>query len=188
MPNAATPDTHSPRRARTEAIAEQLYAAHHPRLLAIARRNSTSIEDAEEALQDAFLLFIDHFDPAEEAPPLAWLTLTLKRRCWALSKERRSRSGDGRRALATLSQAVLESLPDLRRSPDEAAEASETVEQLRRRLTHLKPDQRKALGLFALGYSYREIATTMHWTYTKVDRCIKEGRATLREAAKDEPP
>ena len=75
----ATAGAAKARRARAEAIAEQLYNEQRGRLLAIARRNSRSGEDAEEALQDAFILFIDHFKPGGEAPPLAWLTLTLKR-------------------------------------------------------------------------------------------------------------
>ena len=50
-------------------------ARHRARLLAIARRNSANVEDAEEALHDAFILFIDRFDPDGEAPALAWLTL-----------------------------------------------------------------------------------------------------------------
>jgi DNA-directed RNA polymerase specialized sigma24 family protein len=32
----------------------------------------------------------------------------------------------------------------------------------------------------ALGYSYREIAERQGWTYTKVNRCVAEGRAALR--------
>ena len=58
-----------------EALAEQLYIAHRTRLLAIARRNCADGEEAEEAIQDAFIFFIEHFDPDGEAPPLAWLTL-----------------------------------------------------------------------------------------------------------------
>jgi DNA-directed RNA polymerase specialized sigma24 family protein len=105
-----------------ELLAERLYTAHRQRLLAIAQRNSDSTEDAEEALQDALVLFIEHFDPAGEAPPLAWLTLTLKRRCWALT-------------------------------------------------------------LLALGYTYREICELTGWSYTKVNRCLAEGRERLREMA-----
>ena len=50
------------------------------------------------------------------------------------------------------------------------------------RLARLKPDERTALALQAAGYSYAEIAAAKGWTYTKVNRCIAEGRAALREA------
>jgi hypothetical protein len=47
----------------------------------------------------------------------------------------------------------------------------------------LKPDQRMALLLAAAGYSYREIGQRRGWTYTKVNRCVNEGRAALRASA-----
>jgi DNA-directed RNA polymerase specialized sigma24 family protein len=62
MPTAAAAASKA-QRARTATLADRLYGEHHAGLLAMARRNSASIEDAEEALQDAFILFIDRFDP-----------------------------------------------------------------------------------------------------------------------------
>jgi hypothetical protein len=35
--------------------------------------------------------------------------------------------------------------------------------------------------LRAAGYSYREIGERQGWTYIKVNRCIAEGRAALRQ-------
>ena len=136
------------RRAGAEAIAERLYSQQRPRLLAIARRNCANSDDAEEALHDAFLLFIDHFDPAGEAPALPWLTLTLKRRCWALYARRRK----GPRPVA---HGRLERIGGLGpRAPQELCEVAEEATRLRRDLAALKPDQRRALALLALGYTY----------------------------------
>ena len=67
--------------------------------------------------------------------------------------------------------------------PEELAELHEGFAEARRRLARLKPAEREALGLFALGYSYREICELTGWTYTRVNRCIAEGRARLREEA-----
>jgi RNA polymerase sigma factor (sigma-70 family) len=170
---AAVPTIQKERRARTAILAEHLYAEQHGRLLAIARRNSACLDDAEEALQDAFILFIDNFDPDDEAPPLAWLTLTLKRRCWALYRHQRLRASLRRGNNA-------ERLADPHRLPDEIAELSDSVARVRHQLENLKPAERKALGLLALGYSYREITEITGWSYTKVNRCIAEGRAALR--------
>jgi RNA polymerase sigma factor (sigma-70 family) len=180
-----TPAPPEARQARAEALAEQIYATHRTRLLAIARRNSVSAEEAEEALQDAFVLFIDHFDPNSGAPPLAWLTLTLKRRCWALNQRQRrvqtrGRGTDGAIPLASLSELVV----DTNRLPDELAEVAEGVARMRSQLTELKPQERKALSLLALGYSYREICQLTGWTYTKVNRCIAEGRTALRASTR----
>lgn len=176
MPNASPPA--AGRLAEVEELARGLYAEHRRRLLAIARRNCGNSDDAEEALHDAFILFIDHFDPADDAPPLPWLTLTLKRRCWAIYGQRRLharpagdgieryRRRDGRDGL-----------------PEDLAQVAAEEARLRRSLRRLKPDQRRALALLALGYTYREIAEICDWSYRKVNRCLAEGRARLREMA-----
>jgi RNA polymerase sigma factor (sigma-70 family) len=169
------------------ASAGQIYAVNRSRLLAIAKRNCGSDEEAEEALQDAFVLFIDRFDPGSGARPLAWLTLTLKRRCWALHRRRRDprlvaiRSEDGGAG------AMTESAGEISRSPEELAELREAIAALLAAFTRLKPQERQALGLLALGYSYREICARTDWTYTKVNRCITEGRASLRRASGSDP-
>jgi hypothetical protein len=40
----------------------------------IADRNAANRENASEAVQFAFAAFVEKFDPASGAPPLAWLT------------------------------------------------------------------------------------------------------------------
>jgi RNA polymerase sigma factor (sigma-70 family) len=162
-------------------MAADLYRGRRAQLLAIARRNSATNEDAEEALQDAFILFIDRYDPTEGSPPLAWLMLTLKRRCWAIYKRQKlygnyqpQQSGN------TIAATPLEARADPAPAPDELAEVSETVERVREQFAQLKPQERTALSLLALGYSYQEIMQRQGWTYTKVNRCISEGRAALR--------
>ncbi len=174
MPNTEPPDT--ARRERTLSLAADLYTNHRRRLLAIATRNSPTIDDAEEALHDSFALFIDHFHPDTGAPPLAWLTLTLKRRCWACYRHQLLTKPVSPHSPT----AGLELSPSRAPLPDEIAELADTTALLRRGLKALKPHQRQALSLLALGYSYREIADITGWTYTKVNRCITEGRATLR--------
>ena len=175
MPNSSsTPRTNS----QTEALAERLYSAHHSRLLVIAMRNSSNKEEAEEALHDAFILFIDHFKPDSAAPPLAWLTLTLKRRCWELARNQR------RKLLREIDPSLEDASHTLvlyPRAPEENLEVAEEMATLGARLSRLKPDQRTALVLFAIGYSYHEIRERTGWSDTKINRCIRGGRAALRE-------
>lgn len=160
-------------------LAAEIYSGRRASLLAVARRNCTREADAEEALHDAFAAFIEHYDPDGGAPALAWLTLTLKRRCWRITADRRAAApveavGEGEdpgldRVAARCQPGPSERVVDL----DDA----------RRRLGALKADQRTALGMQAIGCSYREIGERRDWTYTKVNRSIAEGRAALREAA-----
>lgn len=160
-------------------LAAELCAERRNYLLAIARRNAASEADAEEALQEAFAAFIAHFDPERGAPPLAWLTLTLKRECWRRRRQAHLEHRVGQEAERGGAEvgSVIELIP----SPGlELEERVVEREEAHRRLARLKPDERGALGLQAAGYSYREIGERRGWTYTKVNRCIAEGRAALR--------
>lgn len=161
-----------------EALAGTLFAQYRRRLLAVARHNSDSEEEAEEALQDALTLFVEHFDPGGEAPPLAWLTLTLKRRCWAIYAKRRRRA-----ELLCSGQPMAAFMAAESRSPAEILEAAEEARRLGEAMSALKPDERRALALLALGYTYAEIGELTGWTHTKINRCLAEGRARLRERA-----
>lgn len=145
-----------PRMVGTKALAEEIFSEHRSRLLAIARRNSASSEQAEEALQDAFVLFIAHFDPAGGAPAMAWLTLTLKRRCWALHRRRR-RDQSRQRSVHDPTRCSDDLVADGHLLPEELAELREQIGIARSRLAALKPQEREALGLLGFGYSYREI-------------------------------
>jgi RNA polymerase sigma factor (sigma-70 family) len=160
------------RRNRALALAGELYPANQRRLLAIATRNSPTPQDAEEALHDAFALFIQNFDPDSDAPPVAWLTLTLKRRCWAAARHQLP--------LQPNDQDTLSGPPNHQTPTDELVELAHEATLIRRAFQTLKPQERRALSLLALGYTYRDIADLTGWTYTKVNRCITEGRAALR--------
>lgn len=177
---SATRTPHASRRQRVHTIAHDLYAVHHRRLLAISTRNSPTIEDAEEALHDAFALFIRHFDPDSQAPPIAWLTLTLKRRCWATYRHQRLLPIQSLSGNSAPEQPVTDH--SSQRPLHEFAESAHDAKHIRRAFAHLKPDEQHALSMLALGYSYKEIAKHTGWTYTKVNRCITEGRARLRRS------
>lgn len=163
-------------------LAAELYEDRYAYLLRIARRNAATRSDAEEALQEAFAYFIAGYDPASGAPPLAWITTTMKRRCWRLRDgahlERRVVSGadaEHQEPTATIEAATCEARPIAERVADR--------DEARRRLRRLKPDQRTALGMVAAGCSYDEVARTRGWTPTKVNRCLYEGRRSLRGVA-----
>jgi RNA polymerase sigma factor (sigma-70 family) len=160
-------------------LATELYIEKRSHLLAIARRNSVNAADAEEALQEAIVSFIRHFDPGRGAPPLAWLTLTLKRQCWRRRRDQHLDRHVGQEAERGGEEfgSVLESIP----SPTSGLE--ELIlkrEEARTRLGRLKSDERIALLLQAAGFSYSEIGERRGWSYTKTNRCVNEGRASLR--------
>jgi RNA polymerase sigma factor (sigma-70 family) len=171
-----------------QALATRIYRERRAYLLRIAERNSRSRADAEEALQEAFIAFLRAYDPGRGAHPLAWLTLVLKRECWQRTRREHLDRRAGQEAELTDGEigCALELIPDVGRSPQEAAELRDEVAEVRERLSKLKPQERRALSLLALGYSYREIAEITGWTHTKINRCIAEGRAALRASGAGE--
>jgi DNA-directed RNA polymerase specialized sigma24 family protein len=162
---------------RVHVLAEELHREHRHYLMRIAIKNAANRDDAEEAVQFAFLAFLEHFDPNGEAPPLAWLTLALKRDCWARYKRRRLDRSANREVAGG---ALINSIPSRATAPEQLVAQ---VEEARAKLAILKPQELRALSLLATGYTYQEIAAINQWTYTKVNRCIAEGRAALRANA-----
>jgi RNA polymerase sigma factor (sigma-70 family) len=160
--------SYSENRRSVNRLAGQLFAEEHVHLLRIARRNCAHEADAEDALQEAFAAFMQSFDPDRGAPPLAWLTLVLKRACWR---------GRERRAIDVEPLALAEVMAEERLDP--ALPVGER-DQARRRLGVLKADERRAIVLHGAGFSYGEIGTRCGWSATKVNRCLYEGRRALK--------
>jgi RNA polymerase sigma factor (sigma-70 family) len=168
------------RRAQVQTLAGKLYAERYPHLLRIAAKNAASHADAEEAVNEAFASFIRAFDPDGGAPPLAWLTLTLKRECWAKSRRQHLDRNSGQKVAMNPEgrSFSVESIPSGAADP---AQLVERVQEARTELAQLKPAERRAISLIAAGYSYREVGEITGWSHTKLNRCLAEGRAALRE-------
>ena len=147
-------------------------------------KHAANREDAEEAVQFSLSALIDKYDPAGGSPPLAWVTLVLQRRCWALHREFHLDRRAGQEAAPDSAgrSFAAESIPSGDTGPEQLIEL---VEDARTRLAALKPAERRALSLIAAGFSYAEIGEMNEWTFTKVNRCIAEGRAALRSGQRD---
>jgi RNA polymerase sigma factor (sigma-70 family) len=155
-----------------------LLGRHRPTLLRIARRHSLGHEDAEDALQRASEILLTKAPSLEPRRLMAWMAVVTKHEAMAV---RRSRE----RLLRWLpaDTAVLDPLdviPTDAPQPAERAERSDAVADARGALAALKANERIAILLQAEGYSYAEICEICGWSYTKVNRCLAEGRAKLR--------
>jgi RNA polymerase sigma factor (sigma-70 family) len=142
-----------------------------------ARRYSQCADDAEDAYQRAVEILLTRSPPADPRHLAAWMQLVTRREALAV---RRSRE----RLLGPRGEDHGESLDRIacdRPDPQERLERRERAAEAIRLLFELKPQERRALVLQAHGYSYAEICKLCGWTYTKVNRCLAEGRARLRE-------
>jgi hypothetical protein len=64
-------------------------------------------------------------------------------------------------------------------SPTEQAERFERLRLGAEALAQLKPQEVRAITLVAQGYSYKQICEETGWTYTRVNRCLSEGRQSF---------
>lgn len=152
--------------------AAALLAAHAPRLLGRARRLSLCADDADDALQRAIEILLTKAPPVAPDRLAAWMSTVVCREALAVRRARQ-------RALSGGDE--LEWLPCEAPSPLERLERQERTARAATLLRRLKPQERRAIALQAEGYSYAEIQAITGWTYTKVNRCLAEGRARLRQ-------
>jgi RNA polymerase sigma factor (sigma-70 family) len=146
-----------------------------------ARRVSICSDDAEDALQRAAEILLTKAPPHPAPRLAAWMHLVTRREALRVRVERErllyrpltpGNDPDEAEPLDRFASAAP--------CPAERYERLERARERARRLARLKPQERRALCLKAEGYSYAEICELTGWTYTKVNRCLAEGRARLR--------
>jgi RNA polymerase sigma-70 factor (ECF subfamily) len=142
---------------------EQQFAESFDRLARrLARRFGCSLDDAEDAMQTAFIRLIEH---RPEGNIGGWLFTVAKHELFARLRElRRER-------------------PEAEAQNLTAADLHDHVEaaDFLARLGKLKPQQQRCLALQAFGYSYEEIGEQTGQSFTWVNRHLTEGRRALRK-------
>lgn len=173
------PSTQSPPPTTTSSqILDELIAEHGATLRRQALRHAPSPEAAEEAFQEACVQFLRAYEGPPGLAALRWMQTTTKRCAWAVGRTQRRDLG--------FADGVEEGLADhVVRDPAVLVERDEQRRQRVARIERLKPDERTALIMVGLGCSYKEVGERRGWTYTKVNRCVSEGRAALRRSRPD---
>jgi RNA polymerase sigma factor (sigma-70 family) len=158
-----------PARHEIDPAALRLLERHGQQILATARRYSASPDDAEDAYQRGLEILLTKAPTTREEELVPWLKTVVKHEAFAIRRQRERATpttDDGR--------------PADRAGPEAAAhDQAERYERLRvgaEALRRLKPQEVRCLLLKAEGYSYKEICRLTGWTYTKVNRCLTEGR------------
>lgn len=159
------------RRRELEQAALELITRHGAELLACARRYAQTSEDAEDAYQRGLEILLTKAPTTRVDDLLPWLKTVVKHEAFALRRQRERHS--------PLSEDGSPPEPSLAGRASDAGDHVARYETLRlgaEALGRLKPQEVRALLLRAEGYSYREICRLTGWTYTKVNRCLTEGR------------
>lgn len=149
-------------------------AAHAQSLLRTARRHSLCLDDAQDAYQRALEIFMANAERLDPARAAAWLHVVVKREAQAIRR--------ARQRLVTAEEVDLDahesfSLP----TPEERLLTFDMLTRSAEALQRLKPHELRALWLKAQGHSYSDIGAITGWSYTKVNRCVAEGRRAFLE-------
>ena len=163
-----------PTRAEIEPAALALLQRHGATIMATARRFAATPEDAEDAYQRGIEILLTKAPTTAEDELVPWLRTVVKHEAWALRRQRQRAApvaDDGR-------------LPEPPSDPAVTHDQAERIDRLRvgaEALKQLKPQEIRALLLRAEGHSYKQIQEITGWTYTKVNRCLTEGRKAFLE-------
>lgn len=149
--------------------AVELIRRHGSQVMGTARRYAATREDAEDAYQRAVEILLTRAPSTDADELVPWLKTVVKHEAFALRRQR-ARQGVPSQADA------LEPLAGASPGPAELAERRERLRVGAEALRRLKPQEVRALTLKAQGLSYQEICAATGWTYTKVNRCLSEGR------------
>src|SRR4051794_8244210 len=149
-----------------------LVAAHADSLLRTARRYSLCADDAQDAYQRGLEILMRHARRLDADRAGGWLHTVVKREAMAINRSRRRFVGGDE---VDLDAVETRTSP----SPEDRVLGFERVARSAEALQRLKPQEVRALWLKAMGNSYQEICDQTGWSYTKVNRCLAEGRKSF---------
>src|SRR3954447_4112998 len=167
---AAIPVQRSPEQA--EQLVLDLIAGHADSLLRTARRYSLCADDAQDAYQRGLEILMRHSARLDSDRAAGWLHTVVKHEALAINKARSRILGGDEVDLDAIETRTS-------RSPEDRVLAFEQVARSAEALQRLKPQEVRALWLKAMGNSYQEICDATGWSYTKVNRCLAEGRKSF---------
>lgn len=147
-------------------------AAHADSLLRTARRYSLCPDDAQDAYQRTLEIFMAHADRLGDEAVAGWLHVVVKREAQAIRRSRQRYVGSDD---VDFDKYECSSTP----TPDERLASFDLIGRAAEALQRLKPQELRALWLKAQGHSYNEISALTGWSYTKVNRCLTEGRRSF---------
>ncbi len=159
----------------------ETYSRHEDVLRRTARRYSLCADDADDALQRALEILLLKAPSTDPRELIRWTQTVVKHEALAVKRDReRILSGPAAAVPEPGREDWVAMIPASSDGPPERAERQEAVARGREALQALKPQELRALGLLAEGYSYKEIGEITGFSQTKINRCLAEGREKFR--------
>jgi RNA polymerase sigma factor (sigma-70 family) len=163
---------HQHDRKAAERLVIELATRHAESLLRVARRYSYCADDAHDAYQRTMEILVRHAHRLDAKRAGGWLHTVVKHEALAVRAQRQRHVGGEDVDLDRLENRTAA-------SPEERVIGLDQVGRAAEALRRLKPQEAQAMWLKAAGNSYAEICERTGWTYTKVNRCLAEGRRSF---------
>lgn len=151
----------------------EIVREHAPGLLALARKHSLCADDAHDAYQRALEILLKRIDTLETETTVSWLRTVVKHEAYAVRAQRQ--------ALVAREEPELDGAEAALPDDDERILRFDRLTRAAEALQRLKPHEVQAMLLKAEGHSYEEICSMTGWSYTKLNRCLSEGRRAFRD-------
>ncbi|MDQ0578671.1 RNA polymerase sigma factor [Streptomyces rishiriensis] len=146
---------------------EAFFAAHYPALLARALMLCGNYQDAEDAIQDAFLAALENWNRVSGyEQPTAWVSLVMRRKLWRTLRLR-----------LRAKRAALDVPVPCQAQPHETAQARRVLTAM----AALPPRQRMVLVMYSLyAMTHEEIADDLNIAASTARGNLRKGRENLR--------
>lgn len=146
---------------------DAFFTAHRPALLARAVMLCGSRQDAEDAVQDAFLAALENWDRISGyEQPNAWVSLVMRRKLWRVLRLR-----------LRAKRAALDMALPRQALPGETAQARLVLSAM----AALPPRQRMVLVMYGLyAMTHQEIADDLNISASTARGNLRKGRGNLR--------
>jgi RNA polymerase sigma factor (sigma-70 family) len=167
--------------------ASTLIESHDAVFRRTARRYSICADDAEDAYQRALEILLTKAPPIEGVALVRWMQTVTKREALGVRRQRERMLGSPWPSTFDDEQErdPLDMIASEGPGPNERVARRERVTRSGEALHALKPQEVRALTLKAQGYSYAEIGEITGWSYTKINRCLAEGRKRFLQVFAD---
>ena len=188
--DARSADDHGDEKAAAESrrrAASDLIRSHDAVFRRTARRFSICADDGEDAYQRALEILLTKAPPIEGDALVRWMQTVTKREALAVRRQRERLLGSPRSPNHDddADRDPLDFIASESPGPNDRVARRERVARSGEALRSLKPQEVRALTLKAQGYSYAEIGEITGWSYTKINRCMAEGRKRFLQVFAD---
>ena len=170
-----------PRASERERAAIELIESSGAIVKRTARRYSLCADDADDAYQRALEILLMKAPTTDPQQLVRWMHTVTKHEALAVRRNRERLLSSSPPGDSGEDTDPVDLLPALGVGPADTALSREHIARSSEALHALKPQEVRTLILKAEGYSYAEICKLTGWTFTKVNRCMAEGRKRFLE-------